>query len=184
MGSRQSQPKQVATWAAPSKFIGAELPKFLKAHIPSHVHPRYWTWNYTILCLPWWISFLLCQVSPFCFPFSFFGNRNVYPVQPLLEVCNLFCFVFCFYRGSQLRVYLESGRRLDLDFWARLELLRLWGLLEMDWIHIAFWDGHKPLGARGRVLQCGSGMSLKCYVLKAWSPACDTIGRWVLVERI
>jgi hypothetical protein len=49
-----------------------------------------------------------------------------------------------------------SEDTLDLDFWA--VLVRLWELLEMDWMLFALRHGNEPFGAKGRIL-C---FNLKC----------------------
>jgi hypothetical protein len=42
---------------------------------------------------------------------------------------------------------------LNLNLWTMLELLKLWGLLELDWMHhFASWNGHEALGAGGAML--------------------------------
>jgi hypothetical protein len=39
-------------------------------------------------------------------------------------------------------LFLESLESLSLEFWTLLELVRVWGLLEMDWIHFTLWNWH------------------------------------------
>jgi hypothetical protein len=75
--------------------------------------PRYQTWNHRVHCLPWWASILLCSCSSSLFlsmPLPLPFELGIFTLCYFIwEVCNLF---FDFYRGSQLRVYLESQRRL------------------------------------------------------------------------
>lgn len=42
---------------------------------------------------------------------------------------------------------LSLRKDLELGLLRKLELFRLWGLLEMDQMHFVLRDGHEPLGA-------------------------------------
>lgn len=77
-------------------------------------------------------------------------------------------FLFDFHPGSQLKSLpriLEVT--LNLDFWERLEQLRLWGLLGMDWMHFALRNGHKPSGGWDRIWS----MPLQGSCCQAWLQA-------------
>jgi hypothetical protein len=58
----------------------------------------------------------------------------------------------------------------NLGFWTRLELLRLWGLLEIDWMHFALWDRHEPFIRQGWNAMIWDEFG--CQVDKGW--ICDS----------
>jgi hypothetical protein len=68
----------------------------------------------------------------------------------MLKVCN---FLFDFTRAH----HKEFALSLRTDF--GLGVLRLWGLLEMEWMHFTLWSWHVPLGTKDRVLWFGNEMS-------------------------
>jgi hypothetical protein len=72
---------------------------------------------------------------------------------PLLSWKYVTCF-FTFYRDSQINsLPWVSEETLDLDFSIMLELLKLWGSKEMEWIYFALWDRHGPfMGQRWNVM--------------------------------
>jgi hypothetical protein len=64
-----------------------------------------------------------------------------------------------FYGGSELRVYLESQRRLGLKLLKNVGMLKLWGFLEMDWMPlnyeltmgtVSLWGNFRRWGQDGR----------------------------------
>jgi hypothetical protein len=105
---------------------------------------------------------------------------------PYMIACLTILTFFLILQRLTAKCCLESQR--ELWTWtlsnAQKELLRLWGLLEMDWIHFALWHAHKCFGSWCGMLRFGYEVSpQKVYVLKASFPAtvCNhwgVIGSW------
>lgn len=65
---------------------------------------------------------------------------------------------FCFYKDTQIRVCLESQKRLGT--FAHFNSLPLWGLRRLNWMHFSIWHNHEPMKSRSRMLEFGGKLSV------------------------
>jgi hypothetical protein len=174
-GSKQSQSKREAMWAAVSSPV-CQDPTSHHYLLDEELQDLI----FALLCfiLLWSHFFFPCQNSSLL-------EWNFYSCHCILEVCNLFVILHGLTAQSWPCTWEKT---LNLDFLTSLELLRLWGLQEKDKIYFWLWDVHESLAPGAECYGLNMKYPPQAHVSNAGLLASGTtlrgvgnFGRWGIV---